>query len=134
MPCRFRGDFPWDTIATPEEQTFLRSNRRVELNAFTAPQFIEWLERKLTDHLGSQRFIPADAILADAYRRALAVAGINRALEERRKAAIQTANSATIPQSLRRQLEEALRHSPRAWDKALYEIARRSLLSRDGDD
>ena len=29
--CRFRGDFPWDTIATPEEQAFLRqSPRRAE--------------------------------------------------------------------------------------------------------
>jgi hypothetical protein len=132
--CRFRGDFPWDTIATPEEQAFLRSNRRVELNAFTAPQFIEWLERKLTEHLGCKRFIPDDAILADAYRRALAVAEINRAIENSRKAAIQNANSATVPKSLRRQLEEALRHSPQSWDKALYEIVQRSLLSRDGDD
>jgi hypothetical protein len=35
--CRFQGRFPLDTIATKEEQGFLRSNRRAELNAFTAP-------------------------------------------------------------------------------------------------
>jgi hypothetical protein len=132
--CRFRGEFPWDTIATEEEQEFLRSNRRVELNAFTAPQFIEWLVRKLTKHLGRKPFIPADAILADAYRRALAVARINQAIEDVRERAIEEAKSATIPKSLRRQLEKRLRHSPQAWDKGLYEIARESLLSHDSAD
>jgi hypothetical protein len=132
--CRFRGDFPLDTIATPEEQAFLRSDRRVELNAFTAPQFIEWLERKLMHYLGQGRFIPVDAILEDAYRRDLAVAQINEAIEASRTAAIQTASTAAIPESLRRQLEQAVSESPMAWDKALYGIARNSLLSRDRAD
>ncbi len=44
---RFKGNFASDSIATAKEQEFLRSRRRVELNAFTAPQFIEWIERKL---------------------------------------------------------------------------------------
>ena len=30
---RFKGDFGPDTIATPEEQDYLRGNERVELNA-----------------------------------------------------------------------------------------------------
>jgi hypothetical protein len=132
--CRLRGDFPSDTIATPEEQAFLRSDRRVELNAFTAPQFIEWLIRKLRAYLSRQRFIPADDILADAYRRALAAAQMNKALEASRRAAIQNASSASIPQSLRNQLEQALKDSPLAWDQALYEIARVSLLSRNRAD
>jgi hypothetical protein len=132
--CRFRGDFPSDTIATPEEQAFLRSDRRTELNSFTAPQFIEWLEKKLTACLGRKRFIPPDGILADAYRRSLAVAQINSAIEASRRAAIQNASSASIPQSLRHQLEQALKDSPLAWDQALYEIARVSLLSRNRAD
>ncbi len=82
------------------------------------PQFIEWLERKLTEHLGRKRLVPTNAILADAYRRALAVAQLNRAIEESCEAAIQNAHAATIPRSLRRQLEKSLRDSPRAWDTA----------------
>ena len=55
---RFKGGFPMDTIATKEEQAFLQSGRRVELNAFTAPQFIEWLVGGLTKHgLGTRRFL-----------------------------------------------------------------------------
>jgi hypothetical protein len=132
---RFRGDFPWDTIATPQEQEFLRSNRRVELNAFTAPQFIEWIERKLTEHLGKTQFIPADDILADAYRRALAVAEINKAIDEARDRALKNAESATLPPGLRKNLERAMKKSPQAWDKALYDIAaeEESRLSENDD-
>lgn len=46
--CKFEGHFAGDSIATAEEQAFLQSGRRVELNAFASPQFIEWLDAKLT--------------------------------------------------------------------------------------
>jgi hypothetical protein len=133
--CRFKGHFPWDTIATPEERAFLRSHRRVELNAFTAPQFVEWLTGKLTEHLGRTRFIPGDDVLADAYRRALAAAGINRAIEAARDEAIEEAKAAEIPGALRRQLAERLKDTPGAWDRALYDLveAQKSKLSQEED-
>jgi hypothetical protein len=121
--CRFKGDFPSDTIATAEEQAFLRSNRRVELNAFTAPQFIEWLETKLTKHL-PERLIPGDDILADAFRRAFAIAKINGAIAEVRDDAIAEAKEIKIPKDLRKRLTKALKDSFGAWDHELYEIAR----------
>jgi hypothetical protein len=135
--CRCRGYFAADTIATPEEQAFLRTNRRVELNAFTAPQFIEWLMAKLTKEYARyglrRRLIPADNVLADAYRRDMAVARINQAIEEARDTAIEDAKSAKIPRSLRRQLQKKLQNSPHAWDKVLYDMARESLLSQEDD-
>src|SRR5262249_29827227 len=120
---RFSGHFAEDSIATEEEKAFLRSDRRVELNAFTAPQFIEWVESKLTQHLGRKRWIPDDGVLQDAYRRALAVAMINKAIEEATETALERAKSAKVPKGLRRQLERVIKDSPQAWDKALYEIA-----------
>jgi hypothetical protein len=134
---RFKGDFPPDTIATWEEQAFLRSNRRVELNAFTAPQFIEWTEAKLTERLGSERFIPADNILTDAWRRYVAVAEINEAIEEAREQAIEHAKSATVPKNLRRKLRSALKKDPsRPWDRALYELVagEESKVSQQDED
>jgi hypothetical protein len=131
---RFKGSFPMDTIATEEEQEFLRSNRRVELNAFTAPQFIEWLESKLTKHLGGQRLIPSDEILADAWRRALAVAKINKAIEDTTDEAIENAKATRIPKSLRRQVQKKLKSSAKAWDLVLYEMAIETLLSQDHKD
>jgi hypothetical protein len=122
--CTFKGRFPNDSIATDEEKDFLRSNRRVELNAFTAPQFIEYVTSKLTQHLG-KRLIPNDDVLQDAYRRALAVATINEAITNARDSAIGKAKAATVPKSLRRQLEKALKQSPDAWDKVLYDLVRK---------
>ena len=41
----FRGDFGADSIATSEEQKFLRGNQRVELNAFMSADFIAWIRQ-----------------------------------------------------------------------------------------
>jgi hypothetical protein len=125
--CRFRGHFARDSIATPEEQAFLRSGQRVELNALSSPQFVEWLEAKLTEALPG-RLIPADDILADAYRRALAIGSINRAIDKARKKAIARTKKAEVPASLRQQLAEALKDSPHAWDKVLYDLVEKGEL------
>jgi hypothetical protein len=123
--CTFKGHFAYDSFATKEEKEFLRSNRRVELNAFTAPQFIEWLETKLSHYLG-KRLIPSDDILQDAYRRAIAVAQINEAIDAAREEAILNAQSAEVPEDLRAQLEDRLKDSPHAWDKELYNFVSES--------
>jgi hypothetical protein len=36
---------------------------RVELNAFTTPQFIEWLDRKMSEHTG--KLVPPDPVMVD---------------------------------------------------------------------
>ena len=134
--CKFESDFKSDSICTNEEKDFLRSGRRVELNAFTAPQFIEWIEGKLTEHGLGNRLIPDDAVLADHYRRSLAIAKINAEIKGIRKSAIENARVAKIPGDLREMLRKKMEKSPAAWDKALYQIAeeRESLLSRADED
>ena len=52
--------------ATEEEIEFLRTNR-VELNAMTAPQFIEFLEGKLEEH--AQKVMPEKAVIEAQFRR-----------------------------------------------------------------
>jgi hypothetical protein len=136
-PCDFKGHFARDSIATAEEQAFLRSGRRIELNAFTSPQFIEWLEAKLREHGLGKRLIPTDKVLEDAYRRALAIAAINRAIDDVRDEAIDRAKAANIPKTLPRKLARKLKEedSP-AWDKVLYQFAaeEESKLSQDDED
>jgi hypothetical protein len=132
--CDFKGRFASDSICTEDEKEFLREGRRVELNAFTSPELIEWLESKLTEHLGGQRLIPDDAVLADAYRRALIIARINAAVEEARKGAMEAASDATIPIGLRKQLVARLKRSPDAWDKVLYELVAEDDLDDDEED
>jgi hypothetical protein len=123
--CAFKGHFAGDSIATKEEQAFLRSGQRVELNALSSPQFVEWLEAKLKQHLPN-RLIPDDDVLADAYRRALAIAAINRAIDGAREEAVEEARAAAVPASLRRQLKKAMKDSPGAWDKVLYDLVAES--------
>ncbi len=118
--CKFHGRFAADSICTEEEKAYLRSGRRIELNEFTAPQFVEWLVSKLTEHL-PQRLIPSDDVLEDAYRRALAVARINKAIEDVRDQAIEDARQAPIPPTLRRKLQKTMKDNP--WDVALYHLA-----------
>jgi hypothetical protein len=132
--CEFSGHFADDSIASEDEQEFLESGRRVELNEFTAPQFVEWLEAKLAERL-PDRLIPDDATLANAYRRALSVAAINRAIKEVRETAVEKAQAADVPESLRRRLARQMKDSPHAWDEVLYELvaAEKSELSREGD-
>lgn len=126
--CKFSGHFASDSICTKEEKDFLRSGERVELNSFTSPQFVEWLESKLRQHLPS-RLVPDDDVLLDAYRRALAIAEINEAMEQATAEAIENANAAAIPKTLRRQLKKLMKDSPDAgaWDKALYQLAQKHL-------
>jgi len=124
---RFKGDFGLDTIATPEEQDFLRSNRRVELNAFTSPDFIKWIESKLEEH-GIKKVIPDDDTLEKAYRRAYQIAAINRDLDRMAEKAAARAQAAELPKSLRDTIQERFNeHSELPWDDVVTEIAERNV-------
>jgi hypothetical protein len=124
--CRFTGSWDWD-LATEEEVEFLRSDRRVELNAFTSPQFIEWLEAKLTAHL-PRRLLPDDDVLQDAYRRALVVARLNKAIEAAREDAVREARATNVPKGFRKKLETMLRGSDaEPWDLAVHKLATEAI-------
>jgi hypothetical protein len=120
--CRFNGAFARDSICTEEEREFLLSGRRVELNALTSPQLIEWLERRLSEKLPN-RLVPGVDVLARAYRRALAAVRINRAIEEVAGQAIERAESADIPADLEARLKETMSLDDETWDRALYQLA-----------
>ena len=101
----------------------LKSGQRVELNAFTSPQFIKWLEAKLNAHL-PHRLLPADDVLRDAYRRALVVARLNKVINAARDEAVGEARGKDAPKGLRQQLEKMLRSAnAKPWDRALYRLA-----------
>jgi hypothetical protein len=124
---RFKGDFGPDSIATPEEQEFLRSNRRVELNAFTSEDFIKWIEAKLKEH-GIKKVIPDADTLADAYRRAYLIASINRHVDDFLDEARDEADEVAISKRLAAQIKKAIVEYPsRPWDAILAEIAEQDL-------
>jgi hypothetical protein len=115
--------------ATQEERDFLVNTRgfpwkgkRVELNAMTSRQFIEYLERKLADaHV--EKVVPSEEVLAEAYKRAqqrhLVQQAIDEAIEEVAEQNI------VIPADLDEQVRKRLEENPSlSWDEAVAQIVR----------
>ena len=73
--------------ATQAEIEFLMSGRRVELNAMTSGQFIEFVERKLRQ-ARIRKIVPDAKTLADTYRMLVEGREIERIVEEALKARV----------------------------------------------
>lgn len=102
---------------------------RVELNALTSRQFIDWLEAKFKEH-GVEKVIPDKDTLDIAWQRALMIAQVNEAVD---KAGIEfkkkhKAKKQKAPRDLAKRLRELLGRSPELpWDKAVVRIAARGV-------
>jgi hypothetical protein len=108
--------------ATEAEIAYLLSGRRVELNAFTTEDLIEWVESKLEEH-GVKKVIPDEATLEQAYRRSLKRRIINDGMDALEKKAAEEADKCVMPESLRDRVTEMLEESPALpWDDAITEI------------
>jgi hypothetical protein len=107
-PVALRGRSPEHNLrlngATAEEIAYLtgydaKYGQRVELNAMTSPQFIDWLERKL-EQQGVTKLIPDNAVLATAYRWAWVAQRVNEKLETVYTEAREEAEKLAIPENL----------------------------------
>jgi hypothetical protein len=94
--------------------------KRVELNEMTSPQFVEYLERKLTE-VGAKKVVPEGDALKDAYHLQLKKAKFQLAVEAATKG-IGT-EAAEVPDSLGERLEKMIEGKSDPWDKALWEVA-----------
>lgn len=118
----FKGKIP--ASATKEDAEFLRSNRRVELNAFRSADFIAWIEGKLKEH-GIKKLIPEDSVLEDAYRRCRQAAWVNDQLPAIAEAAGEEAKSAKLPGNMRSKIRKTFADDPtQPWDAVVAEFAR----------
>lgn len=116
-----------DLGCTQEEKDFLRSGRRIELNAFSSPQFIEWLEGKLRDAGITERMLPDDDVLDAAYREALITARVNAAIRSVHRRAVEDARAARLPKRLIEKLRAAMAKQDEPWDLALHRIAAQQI-------
>ena len=120
--------------ATPEEQAFLVGQRRhnpstdktywagqrVELNAMTSDQFVDWLHRRLTEQ-GVEKVIPTPDILAKTYQLAKRTKAFNAELERLQETLQQ--EPIAIPDDLPARVSDTLRESPElSWDAAVWKI------------
>jgi DNA topoisomerase VI subunit B len=117
--------------ATPEEVAFLRGERRgsnhyrgrrVELNAFTSEQFVQWLEEKLIEHK-VEKVVPDSATLERAYRRAAALRKYREILEKAIGEVETYASNIPIPENLLERVKADIAGSSESWDDAVEVLA-----------
>lgn len=128
--------FEWgewgDDEVTEEEAEFLRgeysyqnrrwTGQRVELNAMTSRQFIDWLEEKLRK-AGVKKVVPDAAVLGEAWRRALWAARVRERIAE-----VSTEQYLALPKNLEADLRRRLKRAPElSWDEAIVQIAEKYL-------
>lgn len=118
-----------DLGCTDDERKFLYSGRRIELNAFTAPQFVEWLEGKLRGAGldDRERMIPPDDVLERAYRRCIVTVRTNKAVRDTYASALNEAKAAKVPGRLRARLRKMMRGVDEPWDIALHRLTAAGL-------
>lgn len=103
--------------ATPDECGFLVRRRpysgwageRVELNAMTSDQFIDWIERKLTD-AGVHKVVPASETLEATYRTTVQDAKRQAVIDAATKKALEgfVSEPVDVPPDLHARVEAAL--------------------------
>jgi len=107
------------------------TGERVELNAMTSPQLVEWLEGKLAAH-GVAKLVPERAVLANAYRRALRLAAVQRAIDETNAA--EAEKKIPVPRDIGARVRAVLAERPAmSWDAALWEVASARGRRRGGE-
>jgi hypothetical protein len=103
---------------------------RVELNAMTSQQFLDWLEQKLRD-AGVAKVIPEQESLAVAYTTRRRVAKLQRLIDT---AMEEPEDDAPVPDNLAEQIRERITDKTEAWDDALWDIVQEQLPDEDDED
>ena len=117
--------------ATREECDFLVqprrsggwSGQRVELNAFTSPRLIEFVEYKFKA-VGVAKVVPASESLERAFHRAWSVERIQEAMDEAMAQAPEYETPA-MPRGLPSKLAGIIKDTGKSWDEALAEFVRK---------
>ena len=113
--------------ATEEEQNFLVEGhdrgvwfgRRVEINAMTSGQLVEWLEKKLKEH-GVKKVIPEGETLASGYRRARYFQKLEAVIKESKEKEAED----EVPKNLQARVKKILSKQPGlSWDEAVWQCA-----------
>lgn len=107
--------------ATPEEIEVLLQ-RRVELNAFSSDQLVEWIEAKLDD-VGVSKVVPDEEYLAQVYRRFLATKYLREQIKEIQERAEEQAKDAVVPSNLGTRIKQQFNQDDAvSWDQVIRSL------------
>jgi hypothetical protein len=113
------------------EIDFLRT-RRVELNAMTSRQLVDFIEAKLKEH-GIKKIIPDDATIERHARRTIERHLTEKAVEKISKEVAAKAKAAKLPPDLRAQIEQTFEEKPgMSWDAVVARIMRGPQVEKGG--
>jgi RNA polymerase-interacting CarD/CdnL/TRCF family regulator len=120
--------------ATEAEIAFLEQGERVELNAMTSDEFIDFLEQKFEEH-GVEKLVPGDKVIEHHARRMLEQRLIQKELKTLRPAAEKRAAAIKLPDDFRKQVETQLKdNSELPWDAAVAAVVEQLLVEDTGDE
>jgi DNA topoisomerase VI subunit B len=109
--------------ATKQEIEFLL-HKRIELNAMTSRQFLDFIERKLIA-AGVKKIVPGDRLLRETYRAIVRGDLIREAFEDARAEVEEETETVVIHANLKAEVEALLKKEPTLrWDAAVARIAR----------
>ena len=95
---------------------------RVELNAMTSRQFIDFLELKFDEH-EVEKVIPDNAVMIRHARRVIEEILAEKALEERKESIAKKAAETELPQDLQQLVEREIEDDPSLpWDIAVAKV------------
>jgi len=98
---------------------------RVELNAMTSRQFIDFLEMKFKEH-GVEKVVPDRPTLEIAWKRAKMVEKVNAAVDTVMQEISANGSATRVPRDLAKRLREFLDRRPELpWDEALVRLAKK---------
>jgi hypothetical protein len=107
--------------ANRAEIEFLQ-DRRVELNAMTSRQFVDFIEQKFAEH-GVTKLIPDHAVLEQHWRHLLAQRLAAKEFDKIRARVEKRAAKAALPEDLAQRVADKLEENPAfPWDYALSQI------------
>lgn len=105
--------------ADDDEASFVASGKRVELNMFTGPAFVEFVEQKLEEH-GVEKVIPDAATLAEAWERAHLTRRVNELIE---RIYADHGDVPAVPADLADRIRASFDDDDtQSWDEALYAL------------
>ena len=129
--------------ATPEEVAFLvrggshgwYGGDRVEINAMTSEQLIEWLDRKFAEH-GVKKFIPNENTIVAAFKRALFLQRMQEEMEELEEdLGKEIKEEVTHPKKLHYKVaKEMANGGTKSWDEVVWELATEKLSEIENKD
>jgi hypothetical protein len=130
----------YENGATAEEVAFMFADwekhpgclRRVELNALTSPQFVQFLDAKLKKH-GIKKVVPQADALATAYSLFVRNAKVEAVIEEAIDNMDDDDDEIEVPKDLEQQVRKYLEDHPTArWDEAVQSVANGGKDDDDG--